>query len=244
LNFKYQEFGLKKDNLYEVLATTFSISTKEDKIKPNTSCMGIRFIDDNILKMTPHPNTTTLKNLKENGFIGINFVDNIYLYALAALKSHKSSIGLTEFPIKYYNYYDISNWGVKSTFDKNYGTFPIPYVNKAWLSLLGNAIEENKIYKKNSLGEVEITEFTISIKLHIKQRDSFKYFNRAENLALEAIVLATRLKVAKEMNNFKLFDTIYEKIIEYKENVERFGKNKDVLKVFDLVSNYITSLID
>lgn len=228
--------------MYEVLATTFSISNNEEKIKPNTSCMGIRFIDDNILKISPYPNTTTFKNLKENGFIGINFVDNIYLYALAALKCNESSIGLTEFPIKYYNYYDVSNWGVKSTFDKNYGN--IPYVNKAWLILLGHAIEENKTLKKNSLGELEITEFTIIIKLRIKLKDSFKYFNRAENLALETIVLATRMKVAKEMNNFELFDTIYEKIIEYKENVERFGKNKNVLKVFDLVSNYITSLKD
>ena len=46
------------------------------------------------------------------------------------------------------------------------------------------------------------------------------------------------------MNNFDLFDTLHEKIIEYKENVERFGKNKNALKVFDLVSNYITSLMD
>ena len=52
------------------------------------------------------------------------------------------------------------------------------------------------------------------------------------------------MKVAKELNNSELFDAIYEKIIEYKEKVESFSKNKSVLKVFDLVSDYIISLKD
>lgn len=223
--FNYRDFGLEKRNLYEILATTFSRSNKKDSIKPNTACMGIRFIEDNILKISPYPETTTLKNLKENGYIVINFVNDVYLYALAALK---------EFPTKYYEYYEIpkSENGL------------IPYINKAWLFLLGKVVEENQIIKKTSLGEIKICEFAISIIDFKKLKDSFKFFNRAENLALEIIVLATRLKIAKEKNELALFNTIHNKLIDHMGNIKRFGKNKSALKTIDLVINYIRTLMD
>ena len=42
----------------------------------------------------------------------------------------------------------------------------------------------------------------------------------------------------------KISNTVYSmaKTIEYREKVERFSKNKNVLKIFDLVSDYITGL--
>ena len=230
--FNYKDFGLEKGNLYEILATTFSRSNKKENIKPNTACMGIRFIEENILKISPYPETTTLKNLKENGYIVINFVNDVYLYALAALKEKKSLIGIKEFPTKYYEYYKIpkSENGL------------IPYINKAWLFLFGKAVEENQIIKKTSLGEIKISEFAINIIEFKKLKDSFKFFNRAENLALEIIVLATRLKIAKEKNEHALFNEIHNKLIDHMESIKRFGKNKRALKTMDLVSNYISTL--
>lgn len=232
--FNYRDFGLEKRNLYEILATTFSRSNKKDSIKPNTACMGIRFIEDNILKISPYPETTTLKNLKENGYIVLNFVNDVYLYALAALKETKSLIGIKEFPTKYYEYYEIpkSENGL------------IPYINKDWLFLFGKVVEENQIIKKTSLGEIKISEFAISIIDFNKLKDSFKFFNRAENLALEIIVLATRLKIAKEKNELALFNIIHNKLIDHMGNIKRFGKNKSALKTIDLVINYIRTLMD
>ena len=87
-----QDYGLEKDNLYEILATTFSLSVPSGDVEPNTSCMGINLIENDLIKINPFPNTTTLKNLRETGIITLNFVDNIYLYALAALKGTNSSI--------------------------------------------------------------------------------------------------------------------------------------------------------
>ena len=40
MELNYQNLGLKKGYLYEILATTFS--SEKDEIKPNSSCMGIR----------------------------------------------------------------------------------------------------------------------------------------------------------------------------------------------------------
>lgn len=243
--FDYRDFGLKKDNLYEILATTFSMGKKKDKIKPNTACMGIRFADNNIIYMDPYPNTTTSKNLEENGFVGINFVDNIYLYALAALKENNSPIGLTEFPSKYYDNYKIANCeGSVDIFKDDIDKIIIPYINKAWLYLIGKVIDENQITKKNGLGEIGLTEFRITIINFIKLKNSFKFFNRAENLALETIILATRLKVAKKKIDKILFNNIYEKITEYIDCIKRFGKNKNALKSINLVNNYIRSLMD
>ncbi len=48
LNF-YKDLGLEKGNLYEIFATTFYINTETSVLVPNTSCMGIRFINDDVI---------------------------------------------------------------------------------------------------------------------------------------------------------------------------------------------------
>lgn len=231
--FDYRKL-LNKDVLYEIIATTFSTEKDGQLIIPNASCMGIKLNKMNKIEISPFHNTTTYRNLKANGYVVINFVDDIYLYALAALKNPESSI---KFPLEYYLYTTL-----KSKWKKSYRTFPC--VKKSWGILIGKITNEVKLINKDKYGESLRSTFELEIFYNQKYRDSFKYFNRAENLALETIILATRLKVAKEINNPELFDNIYEKIIEYKEIVDRFDRNKNVLKVFDLVSNYITSLKD
>ncbi|MFX1387020.1 MAG: DUF447 domain-containing protein [Promethearchaeota archaeon] len=243
--FNYRDFGLKEGNLYETLAITFSEFEKKDKIKPNTACMGIKCIKNNLLKINPYPETTTLKNLKKNGWIVINFIDDVYLYALAALKEPNSLIGIKKFPSKYYEYYEIS---ISESIRENFNDFTksdnilIPYINKAWLFLCGKMVAEDQVIKINALGELKVSEFTINIIDFKKLKESFKLFNRAENLALEIIVLASRLKIAKEKNEFALFNIIHEKILDHMENIKRFGKNKRALKSIALVNNYLSNL--
>jgi len=229
----YQKL-LRKDVLYEIIATTFTTENDGELIIPNASCMGIKLNKDGKIEISPFHTTTTYRNLKENGNVVINFVDDIYLYALAALKAPGSSI---EFPLEYYLYTTL-----KSKRNKDYRTFPC--VKQSWGILIGKIINEVQLINKDKYGESLRSTFELEIFHSQKYRDSFKYFNRAENLALETIVLATRMKVAKELNNIELYDTIYKKIIEYRENVERFSKNKNTLMVFELVADYITSLKD
>ena len=98
--------------------------------------------------------------------------------------------------------------------------------------------------KQNELGEVKIPFFKLKVIFCDKLKQSFNLFNRAENLALEIIILATRLKVAKEMKNASLFDEIYEKIIDHMETVKNFGKNDNILKTIDHINDYIKILMD
>ena len=59
--FNYQDFGLQKGNLYEIIATTYSFYNKGTAIKPNASCMGIRMLEGNVIVISPFYSTTTYK---------------------------------------------------------------------------------------------------------------------------------------------------------------------------------------
>ncbi len=228
MRFNPKDFGLKRDYLYEIIATSYSITDDGLTIRPNASCMGIRVIDEDQIQLSPFYSTTTYKNLKESSIIVINFVDDVLLFALAALKERKSSIGLSEFPVEYYDFKYIE---VRS--------MEVPFIKKAWGILIGEVLEESQRSKEDNLGEIIIPIFKLKIIFAEKLQESHNLFNRAENLALEAIILATRLKFAKENKNNTLFSKIYDKILDYIKNIERFGKNESALKVIDLVNKYI-----
>lgn len=235
MNFKPQDFGLKKDNLYEILATTFF---SEEEMNPNTSCLGIRLIENNLIEIRAFSNTKTLSNLKSTGIIALNFVEDVSLYALAALKCTKASITFLE---KYYNYIELEN-----PFNENMisSTISIPYVNKAWAVLTCIIASEEQMIKEDVFGVSEITRFKLHVIAAQKFKESHKLFNRAENLALESIILTTRLKIAKANNETSLINTIYSKIIENLDDIHRFGKNKKALQARDLILQYIKFLVD
>jgi hypothetical protein len=76
----------------------------------------------------------------------------------------------------------------------------------------------------------------------MKFKDSFKLFNRTENIALESIILATRLKIAYIKKDQLQFSKILEIIEKKLENARKFGKNLNALKSIDLVEKYIKCL--
>ncbi len=228
MTFNLKSFGLKKDNLYEIIATSYSISDDGFIIKPNASCMGIRVIESNQLQMSPFYSTTTYKNLKQNSLITINFVDDVHLYALAALKEKDSLVGLSEFPSDYYDFKYLE----ASSID-------IPFIKKAWGILIGEVSKEFQKSKIDNLGEFTMPVFVLKVIFAEKLKESHKLYNRAENLALESIILATRLKVAFENKDRNLISKICEKILDNTKNIERFGRNKNALKAIELVNQFV-----
>ncbi len=232
-NFIPQNFGLRRNYLYETITTTYSIDDKLGSIFPNASCMGIRLEESNKIIINPYPSTTTYKNLSENNFIAINFVNDVYLYALAALKDPDSLIGLTEFPSKYYGFQHLESFAMD-----------IPYIQKAWCILIGKVSKELQKTKQDRFGEFMIPVFLLDVVFAKKSSNSFKFINRAENLAIESIILATRLKLSKNLNNEELFCQIHEQIISHIENIERFGRNKRALKAIEIVKKYVKKLLD
>jgi len=230
LNFKPQEFGLKVDYLYEVLATTYSTDEKSKKIVPNASCMGIRLLKNNLISIHPFPSTITSNNLRENSFLVINFVDNVYLYALAALKESDPQTGLKNFPLKYYKFKELISKSVS-----------LPYIGKAWAYLICEETEQIEKVKKSDLGDYKITEFRLKVLECEKLKDSFNLFNRANNLAIESIIIATRIKIAENNDKKDLHDKFLNQLSLNLEKIERFARNKQVLKAVNLIKKFIDS---
>ncbi|TFG17414.1 MAG: DUF447 family protein [Promethearchaeota archaeon] len=222
-------FGLVPNRLYEIIATTYRQIL--GNIKPNASCMGIRVLEDNRISLNPFPNTTTFKNLKEKSLMAVNFVDDVYIYALAALKGYYSGIQFTEFPLKYYDYIDLKN-----------REHQMPIINNAWAYLVCEIDEEIKHLKKDALNEIMITEFKLRVIQSKELKKSFSLFNRAENLTIESVIIATRLKICLAMNNKELYSKLETQLNYNIENIERFSKNSRVKKAMNLVQKYVSSL--
>jgi len=85
-------------------------------------------------------------------------------------------------------------------------------------------------------------EINLTIISYEKFKESFKLYNRAENLTLETILLATKLNVAIEKKEKALIRTIKRKIEENINNIKRFGKNVSALKAIEHVKDYIKGL--
>jgi hypothetical protein len=228
MNFDPKNFGLKRFNLYEVIATSYSLINDGTTIKPNAACMGIILIEENYLQISPFSGTKTYENLKKNQIIALNFVDDIYLYTLAALKGSKNIIEINDFPSKYYEFKYLENYKMD-----------VPFIKKAWGIIIGKVSQESHKTKINDFGEIDIPLFKLNVIYNEKLGDSYKLFNRAENIVLETIILATRLKLAKETSNQHLFNRIQLKIKDHLENIQRFGKNKKALKSVELIKKYI-----
>lgn len=246
MKFFQQLFGIKYNHLYEILATTIRYDALKEEFIPNTSVMGIRVVNKNIIKITPYPTTQTYKNLKDNRFATINLVNNIYLYALAALKEPDSPIGLIEFPKEKYDYLKISNIeNLAKNFPKNIidTIKKVPYIKSASGILICKAFNEKKKLKKDKLGETNLTEFQLKCIFHKKFKDSVKLFNRAENLALESIIMATRLKVAYEKQDQELCSELYNQILNYKTDAARFSENENANEAMKLVDYYVERYI-
>ncbi len=224
-----QDYGLNQDCLYEVLACT--ISKKNEIEYPNTASMGIRIINDKLLKIKPYYNTITHKNIKESGIVSINFIDNVFLFAQASLKEIKG--GFKGIPIDEYHYYDYKYRG------KNY---KCPYMKDSWMVIFCNVVNETHIVKTDNMGTINATEFELKVNYSFKKKESFKLYNRAENLALETIILATRLKIARQIKDEILYSKIETKINEYLKMITQFGKNFSALKTINLVKDYIKFL--
>ncbi|MBA7650149.1 hypothetical protein ES703_57951 [subsurface metagenome] len=215
-------FGINFNRLYEAIAVTLTKLEKEKIIIPNSACMGVKFLDNNTFQMTPYLETDTYKNLIKFPYVSINFVDKINFYAQAALLGENSGLTEREFPDSSYDFKD-----------------EIPYLKESWGVIFGELDEHKIITKATHLGENNVLQANFKIIDFIKIRESFHLKNRAENLALESIILATRLKIAVKKENKEMYEKIYDKILYYNEQIKHFAKNDKVIETMDFIVSYI-----
>ena len=115
-------------------------------------------------------------------------------------------------------------------------------MKNAWGVIFCKLLHKREIKNKDDLGKIEACEFQFKVIGTRKLRESFKVFHRAENLALEIIILATRMKVAKENNNQTIYSEINDKIQNYVSTIEKLSKDESILKTIEHVKKYLKSL--
>jgi len=108
--------------------------------------------------------------------------------------------------------------------------------------LICKVVNETQIVKQDNIGAIKATEFELEVIYSSKNKESFKLYNRAENLALESIILATRLKIAIKKGDEILYSKIETRINEYMKMIYQFGGNTSALKAMALVKAYIRLL--
>lgn len=215
-------FGIKLNCLYEIIAVTFCETEKNQEIFSNSACMGVRFLENDTFQMTPYIETDTYKNLDKIPYVSINFIDNIYFFAQAALLGENAGQTEREFPISYFNLKE-----------------GIPYLKESWGVIFGKLEEHKIITKTTHLGEDNVLLANFKITDFLKIRESFHLKNRAENLALESIILTTKLKIAVKKENREMYENIYSKILYYREQIDRFAQNDVAIKTMNFIMNYI-----
>lgn len=231
--------GLEKNYLYEVLATTFSFDN--NLMVPNTASMGVRLVDKKTLKILPYPNTTTYKNIEKYKIVVLNFVEDVFLYALASLKDFGRSNRSNVISKNYYSHFlhkDFEEYKHSKTED----SVQIPYLKQSWAIIVCQATTINQIVKNDEYGKSKLMEVDLTAISFEKFKESFKLYNRAENLTLETIVLSTKFKAAIKNNNKDLIKTIKNKIEENINHIKRIGKNLSALKAIEHIEGYIKGL--
>ncbi|NVM19941.1 MAG: DUF447 family protein [Candidatus Lokiarchaeota archaeon] len=239
----FTSLGLKNNYLYEILATTFSFD--KNLMVPNTASMGVRLVDEKTLKIWPYPNTTTYKNIENSKFVILNFVDDVYLYAVASLKGSNLSKNNRALSKENYSYYTLNINGEYRDFANSITagiSAQIPYLKQAWAIIACVARSKNQILKIDGYGKTELMEIDLSVIGYEKFRESFKLYNRAENVTLETIVLTSKLNFAIEKKDEALIKTLKGKIEENVSDVKRFGKNLSALKAIEHIESYIKGL--
>ena len=229
-------FGIHFNQLYETIAITFAEAKDGTNYIPNCACMGVRFIDGKTFQMTPFLTTDTYQNLFSFPYVSINFVSNVYLYAKAALIGENAGQKEPEFLES-----DFDHKIIKLLRNEGHDEEELKwlFLKESWGTVLGKLGKRQKIVKRDQFGENKALLGEFQIIDFLKRNESFNLINRSNNLALEIIILTTRLKIAKKFGKKQLYDDIFNRITFYKKEIERFCQNDEVLKTLDFVSKYI-----
>ena len=236
MNLDCKFIGLEKGLVYEILATTISNEMSDQNV-PNTACMGIRLLDNNLISIKPYPTTKTFHNLKKFPIVILNFVDDIQLYAITSLKDSKINYTSDNLPKVHYDYLKLE---LSSKYQHNLSTFP--FINSSWAIIICEVEKETISQKRDHFGTVNLSEFLLSPIFIKKFRTSYKLYNRAENLILENIILITRLKIAMETKSQNIIELFEHQIAENVKIIKKFATNEKISKYLQYLDDYIQQL--
>lgn len=204
-------------NYESIVCTHFPAAT--DKI--NAACIGIHFTTTKEVYIHAYEDTHTRKILKPGVKFAINFSENFYEYTVAALRRKNHDNPVDEIP--------------KEAFLQ---TIPAPILKSAWAAVLCEVIEMPTEFiskpicrrRENPNIRAKIIETQV---FHLPRI----FNNRSWNLALEALILATRIPLYQPYTSaykdaIKTYVIIKQKITQWRDMI-RFEE------AFDLMDNFL-----
>ena len=203
--------------------------------KFNASAMGIRFDSHGMVYLRPFPDTDTfdLLNNPEVEFITINFTDDVETFALAALSGLHAGPDVEEI--------DHSSFVIREghAFLKNSQTV-----------MLGRIITRNQQfqlrYDSSSFDDLNWVTSEFKVTFQIEQIkvsrtiNGYQPVNRGDNLALEAIVYASKIPALQKLKSShqKIGDYIT-RIKAFQFDIRRFSASKRALTVCNIIDNFL-----
>ncbi len=203
---------IKPQKLYESIV----IIKWPGRNKFNSAAMGVKFTDFQELYLSPYAETDTYDLLmsSEVKLVSVNLTDDIEIFAKSALTGLHSGSIIEEIGHSHLN------------IQTNYA-----YLKSSQYVILGEIQEREKASPKKR------GSFRLKIKEIHKTGLNSQLVNRGDNMALEAVVYASKIPAA---NNQQQVQKLIEKVRGYQYDIRRFSSSKRALSV----CNYIDEFLD
>ena len=200
---------------YESIVCSFFPNTNK---KINAACMGVHFTPTNEVYLHAYADTHTKSILTPGTTFSINFSENFYEYVIAALRRKNHEEMVDELP--------------KNSFKK---LEPVPILKSAWCAVICQVIKMPPALiskpKCRRREDPNIRSKILSVEVY---RLPKIFNNRSMNLAIEALILSTRIplynQISKEYSeSIKNYINIKKKLIDW-QDMDRFH---DAFEVMD-----------
>jgi hypothetical protein len=228
---EYLFFPFEPCKLYEAI-----VIIKWPKLeKFNSSAMGIRFGTNGRIYLHPYPETDTYELLTnpEVELITINFTDDVETFAISALSGLQSGSDIEEL--------DHLALDIREGY---------AFLRKSQTMILGRILTRNRNislkYPSSSFDDINLvkTDFPVSFEI-----DRLKVFlssiavqpvNRGDNLALEAIVYASKIPaLMKQQDSFQKIQEFVDKVRGFQHDIRRFSASRRALTVCNIIDNFL-----
>ncbi|MHA1110044.1 MAG: DUF447 domain-containing protein [Promethearchaeota archaeon] len=206
-----------------------------DKDKYNTSAMGIRFGNTGKIYLRSFPETDTYDLLSNPlvELVTINFTDDVETFAIAALSGLQSGSGVEEL--------DHSSINIQEGY---------AFLKNSQTMILGKIQDRNqKItlnYGSSSFDDLNLvtTEFPVTFEIErvkvIQSSTVSQPVSRGDNLALEAIVYASKIPaIQKQANSFQKVQEMIDKVRGFQHDIRRFSASRRALTVCNIIDNFL-----
>ncbi len=184
-----------QDTLFEAIL----ITAGGDSTPANCAAMGVKLTRGEYLLVQPYTNTDTYRNLSQFPFVTVNFTPNPLTFALCALEGWNAGSNTPEFGED-----ELVYWK----------DFPVPSLKSAYLSLkcTREPMDNVKVGPRGM--------YLLVIKEAVVLTPTLPLTNRADNLALEAVVHATRVRIFTDQENFQLAKDLLVTIKKYENYIK------------------------